>query len=275
MAGLLLEEARAVQHGATLRVQSGEHHPAHSARVRIFNRSYEMSFAGHPNVGTGCVLARHGLDRVGVLLFEELSGLVEVRVERDAAGAVTGAVIAAPQPLSTLLELPAEAIAACAGLAPSEVITKAHQPVQASVGVPFVVAEMTGEALSRATMDIAAFRRTQEQNLAVGRRLSLHLYARDPAAPDIAAPGGVRIRARMFAPLSGTYEDPATGSANATLGALLLSLSGAEAGQAEIVQGVEMGRPSLLRVAARRTADGIRATVGGGCIPVLKGEAEV
>jgi trans-2,3-dihydro-3-hydroxyanthranilate isomerase len=243
--------------------------------VRIFNRSYEMSFAGHPNVGTGCVLVRHGLDRDGVLLFEELSGLVEVRVERDAAGAVTGAVIAAPQPLSTLLELPAEAIAACAGLAPSEVITKAHQPVQASVGVPFVLAEVTGEALSRATMDIAAFRRTQEQNLAVGRRLSLHLYARDPAAPDIAAPGGVRIRARMFGPLSGTYEDPATGSANATLGALLLSLSGAEAGQAEIVQGVEMGRPSLLRVAARRTADGIRATVGGGCIPVLKGEAEV
>ena len=36
-----------------------------------------------------------------------------------------------------------------------------------------------------------------------------------------------------------------------------------------------MGRPSLLRVAARRAADGIRATVGGGCIPVLKGEAEV
>jgi trans-2,3-dihydro-3-hydroxyanthranilate isomerase len=254
--------------------------PAHSARVRIFNRTYEMPFAGHPNVGTGCVLARHGLDRDGVLLFEELSGLVEVRVERDTAGAVTGAVIAAPQPLSTLMELPAEAIAACVGLSPSDIVTKAHQPVLASVGIPFVLVEVTGEALTRATPDIAAFRRTQEQFPKVERRLSLHLYARDPAAPDIAAPSGVkggdaRIRARMFAPLSGTYEDPATGSANATLGALLLSLSGAEAGQAEIVQGVEMGRPSLLRVAARRAADGIRATVGGGCIPVLKGEAEV
>jgi len=249
--------------------------PAHTARVRIFNRTYEMPFAGHPNVGTGCVLARHGLDRDGVLLFEELSGLVEVRVERDAAGAVTGAVIAAPQPLSTLMELPADAIAACAGLAPSDIVTTAHQPVLASVGIPFVLVEVTGEALTRATPDVAAFRRTQEQFPKVERRLSLHLYARDPAAPEIAAPGGARIRARMFAPLSGTYEDPATGSANATLGALLLSLSGAEAGQAEIVQGVEMGRPSLLRVATRRAADGIRSTVGGGCIPVLKGEAEV
>ncbi|MGO4727974.1 MULTISPECIES: PhzF family phenazine biosynthesis protein [unclassified Inquilinus] len=249
--------------------------PAHTARVRIFNRSYEMPFAGHPNVGTGCVLARHGLDRDGVLRFEELSGLVEVRVERDAAGAVTGAVIAAPQPLTTLMELPPEAIAACVGLAPGDILTTVHRPVLASVGIPFVLVEVTGEALTRATPDIAAFRRTQAEFPGIERRLSLHLYARDAAAPDIAAAAGARIRARMFAPLSGTYEDPATGSANATLGALLLSLSGAESGRAEIAQGVEMGRPSLLHVAARRGADGVRATVGGGCVPVLKGEAEV
>jgi trans-2,3-dihydro-3-hydroxyanthranilate isomerase len=36
-----------------------------------------------------------------------------------------------------------------------------------------------------------------------------------------------------------------------------------------------MGRPSLLRAAARRRPDGIRATVGGGCVPVLRGEALV
>ncbi len=34
-----------------------------------------------------------------------------------------------------------------------------------------------------------------------------------------------------------------------------------------------MGRPSLLRARARRTADGIRARVGGGCVAVLRGEA--
>ena len=36
-----------------------------------------------------------------------------------------------------------------------------------------------------------------------------------------------------------------------------------------------MGRPSLLRTTARRMADGIRATVGGGCVPVLRGEAQL
>ncbi len=33
-----------------------------------------------------------------------------------------------------------------------------------------------------------------------------------------------------------------------------------------------MGRPSRLLCSARRTADGVRATVGGNCVPVLSGE---
>ena len=37
----------------------------------------------------------------------------------------------------------------------------------------------------------------------------------------------------------------------------------------------ETGRPSLLHVTARRRPDGIRATAGGNCVPVLKGEAMV
>ena len=45
-------------------------------------------------------------------------------------------------------------------------------------------------------------------------------------------------------------------------------------GACAITQGVEMGRPSLLHATARRDRDGrIRATVGGGCVRVLEGEA--
>src|SRR5215212_11854971 len=74
--------------------------PANTARVRIFNRTYEMPFAGHPNVGTGYVLASQGQGTGDVMRFEELAGIVEVRIDRDAAGAVVGATIAAPQALS-------------------------------------------------------------------------------------------------------------------------------------------------------------------------------
>jgi trans-2,3-dihydro-3-hydroxyanthranilate isomerase len=66
---------------------------------------------------------------------------------------------------------------------------------------------------------------------------------------------------------------PATGSAAGPLGALLLSLGSAADLRLDIHQGVVMGRPSLLRVVARRSGDGIRATIAGQCVPVLRGEA--
>lgn len=237
--------------------------PANDARVRIFHRTAEMPFAGHPNVGTACVLARHGRDRNGLLRFEQMAGLVEIAVERDAAGAVTGAVIAAPQALSLGIELPAEGIAACAGLAPKDVVTTAHQPVQASLGVKFVLVQVAAGALAGAAPDLQAFRALESRHGALAGRLSLFLYERD----------GNTIRARMFAPLAGTWEDPATGSASATLGALLLSLDGGDDAAYTITQGVEMGRPSLLAVTSRRAEDGIRSRVGGGAVPMLRGEA--
>src|SRR3569623_2677762 len=75
--------------------------PANHARVRIFNRTAEMPFAGHPNVGTGFVLARLRGDGAERLRFEEKAGLVEVRLVRE-AGEVVGAEIAAPPPLAVL-----------------------------------------------------------------------------------------------------------------------------------------------------------------------------
>src|SRR5260370_19445109 len=105
---------------------------ANPARVRIFNRTSEMPFAGHPNVGTGYVLAREGRDKDGVLRFEELAGLVEIKIDRDPAGALTGATIAAPQALSLGLELPAEAVAPFTGLGRAVVLVGPPTPVKAS-----------------------------------------------------------------------------------------------------------------------------------------------
>ena len=95
--------------------------------------------------------------------------------------------------------------------------------------------------------------------------IGLHLFARD----------GARLCGRMFAPLQGVLEDPATGTANTALVALLSSRSGGDALQIDVVQGIKMGRPSLLHLAASRGPNGIRATVGGQCVPVLRGEASV
>ncbi len=236
--------------------------PANSARVRIFHRTAEMPFAGHPMVGTAFVLARKGLDRDGVLLFEVPAGLVRIEISRNAESEVTGAMIAAPRPLETGRSFDPGLIAACTGLTTDDIVVSNHPPIMASVGVWFVIAEVTEDALGRAASDIQAFRQASGTSAEVNDRLSLLIYAR-------AADG---VRARMFAPLSGTHEDPATGSANSALAALLLSLSDAQDLAFTVTQGVEMGRPSRLDLTARRTPDGIRATVAGTCVPMLRGE---
>ena len=236
---------------------------ANTARVRIFNRIAEMPFAGHPNVGTGWVLAGMGRARDGLLRFEEIAGLVDVRT--DGAGTVT---IGAPQALSLAQEMPADLVASCVGIGVREVLVANHRPVAASVGNPFVVAEVTPDALTRAAPDMARFKAAHEVFPHCGpRRLPLYLYAHDGKSGE-----ATRLRARMFSPLSGTIEDAATGSAATPLAALLFSLGTADKARYDITQGVEMGRPSLLACTAWRASDGIRASVGGGCVPVMKGE---
>ncbi|MCC7346789.1 MAG: PhzF family phenazine biosynthesis protein [Variibacter sp.] len=237
--------------------------PANTARVRIFTPRVEMPFAGHPNVGTGFVLAS---ERGGdTLRFEEIAGRVEVAIARDAGGAVTAATIAAPQPLSFGAEFTAEQLAACAGIDPADVVTRHHRPTIASLGNPFALMEVTPAALTRAVPDSAAFRALMTAMPEVAKRLAIYLYARD----------GAGLRARMFGGGLGVKEDAATGSAAVVLAAMMLHLDGAERGAWNIVQGVEMGRPSLLRSSARRAPDGIRASVGGGCVRVLEGEARL
>jgi trans-2,3-dihydro-3-hydroxyanthranilate isomerase len=235
--------------------------PANTARVRIFTPKVEMPFAGHPNVGTGYVLG--GLRAGDSFRFEEIAGLVDVALFRDGSGAVTQATIAAPKPLLLGTEFTPVQLAGCTGIEPSEIVTENHRPVEASLGNPFVIAEVAPAALTRARPDGAEFRRVGATMPELADRFAVYLYARDGAA----------LRARMFSPALGVMEDPATGSAAAPLAALLLKLSGAPSAAWDIVQGVEMGRPSLLRTTARVAPDGIRATVGGACVRVLEGEA--
>lgn len=246
--------------------------PQHHAKVRIFTPRAELPFAGHPNVGTGYVLARRAEKPPEHFVFEEGAGLVRVHILRGANHAISGARISAPRALSIDIGIPEDVVAACAGLDPQDIATAAHTPLVASVGTPFVIAEVASlEALSRASPDPAKFCAAGERFPDLATRFSLQLYVRR---------GGdaTRPRVRMFAPLYGVLEDPATGSAAAALAALLTSLAPGENVDLtyDIEQGVEMGRPSQIIATARKTAEGpVLATVAGSCVPVMQGTVEL
>ena len=230
--------------------------PAHDAQVRIFTPRYELPFAGHPNVGTGYVLAAmRGKDR---LVFEEAAGLVTVETD----GGLTR--IAAPQPFSAGQEIDPALVAASVGLGPEEVDVSAHPPLVGSCGTPFVLARVSDAALTRAAYDTAAFQ-AADARAGLNGRFALLVYA----------PNGQQVRARMFAPLGGTTEDPATGSAAVALAGLTLSLSGEDQAEWTVVQGVEMGRPSELHTRAWRGNAGIMTSVAGACVSVMRGTITV
>jgi trans-2,3-dihydro-3-hydroxyanthranilate isomerase len=86
------------------------------------------------------------------------------------------------------------------------------------------------------------------------------------------------IRTRMFAPLDGIPEDPATGSANCALVAMLSHYRPERDGQFRwrIAQGVEMGRPSVLDARTEKQAGTVAGVwIGGDCKMVTEGYIKV
>jgi trans-2,3-dihydro-3-hydroxyanthranilate isomerase len=244
---------------------------AHTAEVRIFTPRAELPFAGHPNIGTAFVLAKQGSAfgrPVGdPLMFEEKAGLVLIDQIKEGAS-LTGTRLKAPQPLTRGEELAPDIVAAACSIRADDVETIHHAPCIASCGLPLVFAELkTRSSLAAAQPRSEVF----SEHIKVDRATGILLYVRD-------SKGGIDIQARMFAPLYGVPEDPATGSANVALVGLLASLRG-EADlrlDLRIAQGVDMGRPSLLEATAEKQGGRISGLwIGGGCVPVMRGVIEI
>ena len=242
----------------------------HSRKVQIFTPTREVPFAGHPNIGTAFVLATAGeLGEIGEtteVVFEEKAGLVGISIGKSDQGAIS-CELKAPQVFSLGKELPAEMVAEALCLDVSEIVTDVHAPIVASVGLPFVMVELRDRSvLQKAGINPAGFERVAEQ----GVMPDIHLYVRSDDEFD--------IRTRMFAPHDGVPEDPATGSANCALAGLLAHYSESAFGDFEwcIAQGVEMGRPSLLKARAEKKDGEVVSTwIGGSCVMVSEGRIYV
>ncbi len=250
--------------------------PDNTAQVRIFTRAQEVPFAGHPNVGTAYVLARQqsvfGAQVGKTMRFEEAAGLVDVSLVGGSDRA-SGATITAPKELVVGNAIDPDAMAASIGLRPDEILLHNHVPLCVSVGLPFYTAEVSLESLGRARAHYDAFfEAAKTYGLAdLSGRFSAFVYAR---LDD----GIERLRARMFAPLSGNFEDPATGSASAALGAYLSTLVPEPDAMfnIDIDQGVEMGRPS--KIALRVSKKGGRpeeVKISGHCAQVMRGHLQI
>jgi trans-2,3-dihydro-3-hydroxyanthranilate isomerase len=238
--------------------------PRHFRRLRIFTPAMELPFAGHPTVGTACVLAARGDVSAPDIVLEEQVGPVPVHVARTARGwAATFA--AAQKPQLQGAPIGPEDAARLLGLDPEDVVAGSGLRV-ASCGVPFLVVPVADSAaLGRARLKLDLW-----EKLLAGRA-GEHVYVvtRDAADAD--------LQVRMFAPSMGIVEDPATGAAAAAIGGWLAEQEpdrGAEV-RYQVAQGREMGRPSRLAVTVRREGPSgpvSAVLVGGATVLMSHGE---
>ncbi|MBP2557852.1 trans-2,3-dihydro-3-hydroxyanthranilate isomerase [Neorhizobium galegae] len=249
--------------------------PENSARVRIFTPTMEIPFAGHPNVGTAYVLGQRrelfGKPLADTLRFEEIAGLVEIKLLREAAG-VIGATIRAPRPLETGVEIEPGLIAGCVSIDEKHIRTTTHKPVFASVGLAFAITELDDlEALAAARPNITVFHEAAAKHTGPEGDFPIFLYVRSPENP-------FAIGARMFAPLDNVMEDPATGSASAALSAFLVTRAPEMDVEVHVTieQGVEMGRRSIIDLDVVKKAGTVTdVTITGRCVPVMRGSIDV
>ena len=227
------------------------------ARVRIFTPTMEIPFAGHPTIGTA--LALHNLGKVGPDMVLELGvGPIPVTITGTRARFVTKV------PLQTWSGPSIDVVAASIGHDADSIRTETHAPVIASVGLPFALAELVDdETLASIQTNTDAFR-AYDPEWPTDNHYDLLVYTRH----------GAKINARMFAPLDGIPEDPATGSAAAALAAFLGELHGTSA-TFQITQGVAMGRPS--RIDAEVTVGNgtpVAVAISGEAVPVMAGRLQ-
>ncbi len=242
--------------------------PVHKAAIRIFMPRGELPFAGHPTVGTAVALVESVSDNgaAGILVLEEKVGPVRCVVTRGEAA--TFAEFDLPKlPARIDATIEGSAVAVALGLAPHEIGFENHRPGLWSAGVPYLTVPVAGlDAAGRAAVDAA---RWLDLAPRVGGSVPApYVYCRETVGHDCA------FHARMFSPWDGIPEDPATGSAAAAFAGAIHHFDRPVDGQQRfwIEQGIEMGRPSRIRleidVASGRLT---HARIGGHAIKVAEG----
>ena len=219
-------------------------------RNRIWMAKGEIPFAGHPSLGAAVAVAHEAGSDDCSLTQQTTSGIHMVEVTRR--GAIWSASMLQDPPVLSEEIDPLRVVKALS-LAPDQ----AHRdlPVQlGSAGLPVLLVPLRdSQALASAELSHDGDRTI----LAATGAIVLYAFVAD----------GARVAARGFFDQGDRIaEDPATGAAAGPLAAYLQQHS--SVGEITIEQGLEMGRPSVLRATVEDS--GVR--VSGDCAIVFHGE---
>jgi trans-2,3-dihydro-3-hydroxyanthranilate isomerase len=256
-------------------------------RVRIFTRTAETPFAGHPTIGTAFALAHAGVLKPGTARTTFELGVGPINLDLDwKNGHLAFAWMTQLKPTFGKTVTDAKALAAALGLDPATVRLKPDttpdngsvrvQPDQVPVGQEvncgsnfFIVPLPTRKAVDAAVVDRA---KADAVFAAAGiQRRGIYVFSVESAGDDVTA------YSRMLP--TGGIEDPATGSAVGPAGCFAARYGFVPpdriAGMT-FLQGVLARRPSRLHVKVAMTGSEVTGVqVGGASVVVGEGTMAV
>ncbi|HMA75760.1 MAG TPA: PhzF family phenazine biosynthesis protein [Candidatus Krumholzibacteriaceae bacterium] len=232
------------------------------AKVRIFTPSEELPFAGHPVLGAADVILRHRKGRKpSELVLELRSGMIKVDIIKKGNSKLFSMNQPVPE-FGTAVQNRGQ-VARGLGLKRYEILGGGV----VSNGLSFLMIEVEGEEIvSRAKLNLEQASNVISRHGVCG----IYLFARINE-------GGENIRARFFAPGLSVWEDPATGSAAGAMGGYLARLlKFPNKLSLKVRQGIEMGRPSEIKVFVRCERGMVKSvSVTGSVVLVGKGTLQV
>jgi trans-2,3-dihydro-3-hydroxyanthranilate isomerase len=244
--------------------------PEADFKVRIFTPAAELPFAGHPVVGTHWVLAHLGRvelhEPVTKVRFELGVGVLPADLQ-VVDGHVEQVVMTQGRPVFLKVVGEVDQLAMGLGLMP-EAITQTGLSVQVvSTGVPQMMVPVRSlaevQSLGADRLNVAAL----NQVCRAADTQCVMVFTCETERPESA------VHVRLFAPLLGVPEDPATGSANGALGAYLVHhrVVPVTDPTTRLVseQGSEIGRPSRLHVEVDCLGGEISAVRVGGQVAMV------
>jgi len=247
--------------------------PEYHRYLRIFTPKTELPFAGHPTLGAAYVLTAIQdiplINNFRSIVFEEGVGEVMVNVSGTNGVPLYSELTAAQLPQFGPEPPPLAALAAMLSLDVSDLLTGDNSPQAVSCGLPFLFIPLRNpDAVSRVKLN----RQLWEELLASYWAPHVYVFADNQNLQSS------KFQARMFAPALGVDEDPATGSAATALAGYLATRHQLTDGTIIwlVEQGIEMGRPSLLKVQADKKNGFIQSIrVGGASVLVGEGTMEI
>ena len=243
----------------------------HAAKVRIFTTQNELPFAGPPTVGSAIAVALdQGMDDVGqaLLILEETIGPVRCAVRFD--GNAPYAAFDLPK-LATVCQPASDRlyVAEALSIEKTEIGFENHVISNFDGGLSYDLVPVRDlSVISKAKPVAANWRR------AFGNRshVCTYVYCRETVGAQN------HFHARMFGPLDGFEEDPATGSAVASFAGAIAQFEDLPDGNHtfNIEQGVEMGRPSLITLEMEMSGgEFISGRIGGNAVEFSRGTLTV